>query len=423
MHSLLLLALLGGAAAAAPTATWVDPPQEYAGICHKMSGIYEVKLCLTERAYGVPGSNRAMEYNHVANVLAQVMDNNQNGVVDDEAVQNRLRDDNSVLYIDARCADSNYGADLVSQWMQDKKPAGRYQLVCLEDVHPNSCDIPDNRGGLIKPDGAAARKNSWGATEVRKATTATAGCSNVRDQTFEKVLSLVSKAAGKVHSSRWAVLTGGSTLDTALTAANGDCGMGHANTYKDPHSDKCTGHFAIYDAMCRACDGCTRAKGLYYALATYLGGLYTETRFEDVKGEWTMTVPDTDMPEAGAGSQTLQTKVKSLWDLVNPTAGNAADAWLPRQLPNGKYTQLAGDNKFNPAATKLSDLVTVKAAQPEDVDDDKDCPLPPPTPSDDSVDVGKIILIIVIIIIVGLLILCAYACCEASKQQKNEPTA
>jgi len=49
--------------------------------CYKRANIFGVAICLTEAAWE---SDSGVKANHIANVLAQYLDNDANGMVDDQ---------------------------------------------------------------------------------------------------------------------------------------------------------------------------------------------------------------------------------------------------------------------------------------------------------------------------------------------------
>ena len=96
-----VVAILTPAATAMLTPTWIAGTGSFAG-CHRITRIFEIPICLTRAAWAVD----AARYNHVANVVAQLLDNDADSVVDDAVVHARMVSRGSFLFVPATEQDS-----------------------------------------------------------------------------------------------------------------------------------------------------------------------------------------------------------------------------------------------------------------------------------------------------------------------------
>lgn len=131
-----------------------------------------------------------------------------------------------------------------------------------------------------------------------------------------------------------------SDVGKAINAANGDCGWGIEGPKTDPSSGDCTGQYVygnpeagIYTIV---------IEGIYWASASFIGGLYTNASANTHKSEWLMVTPDNDMPVIPTNvknAKSLEGGNPALYKLISDTT-SAGHAWLPAIMPDGTYTGL-----------------------------------------------------------------------------------
>merc|ERR1719491_701161 len=86
---------------------------------------------------------------------------------------------------------------------------------------------------------------------------------------------------------------------------------------------------------------CIVVEGIYWASASYVGGLYTNAGANDIKVEWLMATPDKNMPIIPENShvknaKSLQNGSPELYALVSDTT-SVGHAWLPAIMTDGAY--------------------------------------------------------------------------------------
>ena len=292
-----------------------------AAYCGAWTSIFDVTICVTAASWST-AANRA-NCDHVANVMAQLLDNDADGKPDDAAVVAYMVNNSYVLWVPATEADAE----------SEPPPndgVGQMQMTGLWEVVPNSCDTPTNRGA------SATDRSTWAAA----ADTSGLSCNPMRDATTEEVLHLITAAAGAVFPAKWAP-TYASEAGAAIAATNGNCGWGYEGTWIDPGgaSPACEGTYAYDDATCGV--GCVVVEGIYWAATSYIGGLYTQARAQAVSSEWLMATPDDAMalaPSSGAANAvSLQSGSPALYALVSDQSSEG-HAWLPAVMPDGEYT-------------------------------------------------------------------------------------
>ena len=156
-----------------------------------------------------------------------------------------------------------------------------------------------------------------------------------------QALHLITTAAAAVYPDKWAA-SQTSAAGAASFAANGDCGWGSSNDYKDPSGATCAGQYAYDDPTCDP--GCVVVEGIYWASVSYIGGLMTTDRATSIQNEWLMAVPDSAMdvmPSGVANAKTLEQGSPALYALVSDTTSEG-HAWLPAVMPDGNYVVGAG---------------------------------------------------------------------------------
>ena len=91
-----------------------------------------------------------------------------------------------------------------------------------------------------------------------------------------------------------------STAGAATVASNGNCGWGVSGNWIDPGTTACVGYYAYNDAS--ADQGTLIVEGIYWAIVTYIGGLYTTSIAAIINNEWLMAVPDDGMVSPSSSS-------------------------------------------------------------------------------------------------------------------------
>ena len=284
----------------------------YLSDCARTTQVFGVPICVTQAAYN---SGETAKINHIANVMAQLLDNDADGVVDDSAVVNKMVSDNYFLFVALSESDSE-SASFPSQ--------GRGQLSGIWEAWPNACDVPTNRG-------ATTDRSTWAA-----ALDPSNGCRYERDATTEEILHLITEAASELWPSKWGK-SYSSSAGAALNAANGNCGWGYSNNWIDPGSKGCSGQYAYDDDTCDV--GCIVVEGIYWASISYIGGLYYNGRASSIAREWLMPTPDDGMtliPSGVDNARTLQNGSPALYELISDTT-STGHAWLPATMPDGNY--------------------------------------------------------------------------------------
>ena len=291
--------------------------------CHKYTNVFGIIACFSQIAWEESPAKCA----HIANVMAQLIDNDEDGQVDDPTVVNELRRQGAVLWAPATEDEASL-----------PPLSARTQLSGLWEAHINSCMVPQFRGA------SQTDRSTWAATR-----TVTSPCSNERDATFEEMLHLLTESASIVYPNIWGQ-SAASTAGAAVLATNGNCGWGHSDTFRDPGTDECQGQYAYNDETCD--ERCIIVEGIYWAVASYTGGLYTSTLAEFAQHEWLMTTPDDSMtlqPEGVSNARTLQSGSPALYTLVSDTTSNG-HAWLPAVVPTGVYSRQVADGTTIPPA-------------------------------------------------------------------------
>jgi len=295
---------------------WSDPPAGWE-ICGKVTTVFGAAICVSQQAW----STSQAKCNHVANVYYQLLDNDANGSPDDVEVLSELLYNRDLLWVPANEADSE-----IDEGFIDRERVGQVQMSHIEEAVINSCDTPTNRGA------SATNRDTWaGAIDTDGLT-----CSNERDATFEEILHLITVAASRLHPNLWGA-TFSSAAGAALSLANGNCGWGFMGNWIDPGSNNCDGQFAYEDETCD--EGCNVVEGIYWASASFVGGLYTKGRADSIGSEWLMATPDDGMPILPNGkknARSLQSGSPALYALVSDTTSMGHE-WLPAIMTDGAY--------------------------------------------------------------------------------------
>ena len=289
--------------------------------CARVTSVFGVRICVTNAAWASAPS----KCDHVANVLAELLDNDEDGAPDDPTVL-------------AEMISGGYGLFVTATENEVANPpsSGRWRLFGLFEAVPNACDVPVNRGA------SATDRASWAGAFVINTTQL--GCDTARDATVEEVLHLITEAAAVVFPSLWRT-NYTSQAGAALSEANGNCGNGHTGNYISPSvypAYYCSGQYAHDDPTCDV--ACLVVEGIYWASISYVGGFYWTTRAHQIRTKWLMATPDDGMPllpwsvanRRVANARTLQSGSPALYALVSDTT-SAGHAWLPHTMPDGRY--------------------------------------------------------------------------------------
>ena len=145
--------------------------------CGAWTSVFDVTICVTVASWATPANRGRCD--HVANVLAQLLDNDADGEVDDASVVTHMVENNYVLWVPATEADSENSP-------HPNVAVG--QMTGLWEAIPNSCDTPSNRG-------ATADRSTWAAATD----TSGASCDPSRDATTEECLHLITTAPASDH--------------------------------------------------------------------------------------------------------------------------------------------------------------------------------------------------------------------------------
>ena len=179
LSSLLLLPLLAPVGATLPPGvTWLTPASgtQWFG-CYRFAYVFGVGLCVNQGGF----TNQLAKCDHMANVMAQLIDNDADGVPDDVPVNNEMKTKN--YYVHAKELASDVIGDatrapypLCESWFGADSCYGKGPPSGIYEAVPNSCGSPTNRGA------SATDRSTWAA-----AINPTNGCSPGRDATVEEV--------------------------------------------------------------------------------------------------------------------------------------------------------------------------------------------------------------------------------------------
>ena len=119
---------------------------------------------------------------------------------------------------------------------------------------------------------------------------------------------MITEAAAVLYPAIWGGKKGdfstsgakSSTAGAATVASNGNCGWGVSGNWIDPGTTACVGYYAYNDAS--ADQGTLIVEGVYWAIVTYIGGLYTTHIANDIKDEWLIVAPDDGMVSPSASA-------------------------------------------------------------------------------------------------------------------------
>ena len=184
LSSLLLLPLLTPVGATLPPdVTWLTPAAgtQWFG-CYRFASVFGVGLCVNQGGF----TNQLAKCDHMANVMAQLIDNDGDGQPDDVAVNNEMKTKNYYVFAKELLAeeigsstapyplcekDERKETHAAESCMGMSGGSGIYEAII------NSCGSPTNRGAA-----SATDRSTWAA-----ATVPTNGCNPKRDATVEEV--------------------------------------------------------------------------------------------------------------------------------------------------------------------------------------------------------------------------------------------
>ncbi len=178
---------------------------------------------------------------HAANIMAEYLDNNEDGVPDNQAVVDRMIENQSALMIAA--TDS--------------------EMESLHDLLPESDALQDLYESEIHPNGASQGRFDASLEEVLHLITHT-GFASVYPQTFGE--------------------SSGSVIADAMDIARG----GHFTSI--PSSYPAGAWYTYDDTTCNY--SCMVTEYTYWALTSILGGQDFSGRYEEISHEWKLNTPE-----------------------------------------------------------------------------------------------------------------------------------
>jgi len=299
---------------------WHNPPSGFQNLCGKVTTVFGVAVCVTSEAWNMSPT----KCDHIAHVFYQLLDNNADGVVDDPALVNEMVNEKYLLLVPSTERE-------METFNYDNLPNGvnSIQQTGVFEAFPNSCDSPQNRGA------SPTDRSTW----AQHIDVSNKNCDPNRDATTEEILHLMTYAALQLYPSLW-YDDWNSAVGSAIKDTNGNCGWGYLFNWIDPSSDNCEGQYAYNDRTCGK--GCIVIEGIYWAIVSYIGGLYTVDRADSVSNEWLMTTPDDSMivlPTNVNNARSLQSGSPELYALVSDTSSNG-HKWIPSIMPDGIYKGL-----------------------------------------------------------------------------------
>ena len=253
---------------------------------------------------------------HGASIIAQYLDNDEDGVCDDQILCNLLYANHGSLIIFEDYDDRQSFFNLEERSFEDWKNVmnlgmtigyENIQYLLAEEMIPNSVSLD-----AFKHDGSGGYFNEQFDDTLRESL----------HLIFHSGVKNIHKEFGERH---------GSDLADGIDEINGDCGSGEEGTYKDPSLNQCTGFYAVED---KGCDyDCRINLGIYWSLTSILGAQNYTSNIHNINEQWMLGEP-ADFKE----------KAPKLNYLLN---NHAYYTWLPSKLPNGRYLGTLPDVKIN----------------------------------------------------------------------------
>ncbi len=216
---------------------------------------------------------------HVANVMAQYLDNDEDGEPDNALVIEAMRENQATLVMFATARDAER---ILDGFEDSEEQLERIDAMILQDLY----------GSETHPDGASRGEF---------------------DASYEEVLHLITHAGYAVVYPR----VFGEEPGTELTMAMDNARGGQFFEIPDKYPEN-----AWYTYNDETCDyGCQATEYIYWGLTSLLGAQDFEGRAEQIEEEWRLNTPEkfkqTDVP---------------LYQLLSDPAYR-----FPTRLPDGKY--------------------------------------------------------------------------------------
>jgi len=252
---------------------------------------------------------------HAAAVLAQFLDNDADGVCDEQAVCDAMVKARATLTMhkdeDEESSNGFTGSVVGSINLASSGSADAMQNLFDVETHPDSCALLPNRVCTAASDTYEAKPVPCGRA-----------CKDAPqfDASLEEVLHLVTHVGVvAVHPADFGEQKD-SVSGAMYWALNGNCGWGYDGTYKE--ADQCKGTYAYDDESCD--ESCVCSEGVYWGLTTVLGAQnYSVGRTEQIQREW-RTPTKASLAAANPALVALLTNTKQF-------------PWLPTTLPDGRY--------------------------------------------------------------------------------------
>eukprot|EP00941_MAST-03F_sp_MAST-3F-sp1_P006235 g6235.t1 len=288
--------------------------------CEKMTSIFGVYICVTKPAWAAS----KVKVDHIAHVLAKLLDNNSDGVADDVELVKTMAARRMSLFV-AATMDENISGRIIGQ------ESGLWEAI------PNSCDVPNNRGAN------SSDPSTW--ESAIENTPGNTNCDKTRDATVEEALHLLTEGAAIVWPAIWGK-NKNSLSGKAVYKMNGNCGFGYTSDYIHPAEGNCTGYYAYDDKTCT--EDCVQVEGVYWGMITLMGGLYTKERVDSIKQEYLLATPYNGMkvlPENLPKAKTFEDGAPDLFALLTAQKNQDGYKWIPTIMPDGHYVVTANSAK------------------------------------------------------------------------------
>lgn len=223
---------------------------------------------------------------HAAKVMAEYLDNNEDGEVDDPAVVKSMVKRRATLVMFSNSRDRDRA---IERWER----SGNHDF--FDDFHFQDLQADETIPDYVQRGQAGQKTGRF-------------------DASLEEVLHLIN-TAGHVHvyPDAFFGLKRGTRLSDAVDAARGGYHRRVPKRYPE-------GAWYTYDD--RTCDyECQMVEYLYWAITSYLGGQDFGRRGEEIEHEWRFNTPEK-----------LEQGDRLIYELVTD-----AQYKLPKTLPDGKY--------------------------------------------------------------------------------------
>ena len=247
-----------------------DSPVGLSEIFSKYLDIFGVKIYATS-------STHDEDVKHAGVILAEYLDNNEDGVVDDQSVVNSLIDQKATLV-------------MFKDQYEEESVFGSIQARALENSGLNFQNL---YGEETIPEGSSSGRF---------------------DASLEEILHLITDYGyGQVYKNELSTRQF-SLLTDAMDIARGGRYINIPSSYQN------TAWFTYDDQSCDY--GCQATEYFYWGLTSLLNGQNFEGRYNQIKDEWKLNTP-----------QKLIQYDQKLYELLSNPEYN-----LPKVIPNGSYT-------------------------------------------------------------------------------------